>query len=217
MENAMYRYVLSILCSACAALGAEAQDEPFAEVEILRGEHISKLSVFIVNPGVRDFEFPTGAHGRGGDVLPGETAGSSSGITVIPKLTFEAKLDDDHKPRASTIELQAPRYFRSWENRHDPKPEIFIVRAGKRRLYYSFKVPTDYVRGKFLGGYLPRPDIQNTTPGYGQTMSIGSIQIKQLIEITDEADGGNGAKKNIRTKNKTLFKSAFFVEKMGFC
>lgn len=192
----MYHFMGSIsfglLFLVCAVTRGE--NEPFAEVEILRAEHVSELTVFIVNPGDRDFEFPTGASGHGGDVRPGENAGSYSGITVIPRLTFEVSLDEGRKPRASAIELQAPRYYRRWEYHSDRKPEVFIVRPGKRRLYYSFKVPTEYIQGKFLGGYLPRPDLEYKTTGYGNT-KMGAIRITRLIDMTDTKETTEGAEK----------------------
>ena len=179
----------SVACAILVAMTAtvDGADEPFSEVEIRRGEQISELKVFIVNPGQRDFEFPTGARGHGGDVPPGETAGRITGIKVIPRLTFEWDLSGNQKPRAKWIEIHPPVFSSNWQFRGNSEPEIFVVRPGERRLYYEFKVPTEYVRGKFAGGHLPRPDLKDKTeksPGYGAPSEMnGAMRITRLIEV----------------------------------
>jgi hypothetical protein len=177
-------FVLAIW--VCAFVRSEQLSRAHAEVEIVRGEHLSELNVYVVNPGPGDFQFPTGARGRGGDVPEGEMAGSSTGLTAIPRVTFEWNPRDGRKPPASLIEIHAPIFRSNWQSRAAPEPEIFVVPSGKRRLYYSFKVPAEYVKGEFKGGYLPRREISEKGAGYGPRELIGAIPITRLIDVTDK-------------------------------
>jgi hypothetical protein len=178
--------VLAFVIALCSVVRGGDEKPVIGEVEITRGELVSELSVFIVNNGSTDFRFPTGARGAGQSVPEDRIAGGGTGLKVVPHLTFE-RADSVRAPYQS-IHFRAP-IFTSPQNR-GMEEQVFVVPAGKRRLYYSFKVPSEYVIGRFKHGVLPRPDIYEPLKarggGYGPIESVGAITITRLIDVTDK-------------------------------
>jgi hypothetical protein len=164
---------------------AQADDKHavYGELEIARGAETSELSVYIVNNSSSVFRLPTGA--IGGEVREGQMAGGATGLKVIPHVAFEWQPMGGTNTTHTVINLVAPIFTSAWTPHFDDE-QTFTIPAGKRRFYYSFKVPTEYVRGKFAGGYLPRPDIYEQMPGYGTRELRGAIRITRLIDVTDK-------------------------------
>jgi hypothetical protein len=178
--------VLAFALALCSVVRGAGDKPVIGEVEITRGELVSELSVFIVNNGSTEFRFPTGAKGAGDSVPENRIAGGGTGLKAVPHLTFE-RVDSVRAPHRS-IHFMAP-VFTSPQNR-GMEEQVFVVPAGKRRLYYSFKVPSEYVIGRFKHGVLPRPDIYEPLRakggGYGPIESVGAITITRLIDVTDK-------------------------------
>jgi hypothetical protein len=193
---ALWMPALFLLTTVASAV--DKKDLPYAEAEIVRGEQVSEIKVFVVNPRTTRFEFDTG--GAGGEVPEGEIAGRMHGITVIPNLFFKLPGNQEQFLDGPTIKFQAPVFGRRWLSRKAPKPERFVIEPGKRRLYYVFKVPSDYVRGDFAWGYLskgplrrgyepiPKENAIYEEPGSGfGPQYVEAIAITKLIESSDKA------------------------------
>jgi hypothetical protein len=191
---------IAITSAATGAFGQEREAVPYGEAEIVRGEQVSELKFFIVNPGDRAFEFATGGFGKGGDVPEERLVGSATGITVIPRLTFEPDTIDGRKTARSMVRIDAPVFHSAWQSRAAPREERMVVPAGERRFYYAFKVPSEYVGGEFKGGQLSKrwiaggyqtvakEDAVYELPDHGFGPNyVGAIPITRLIEATEKA------------------------------
>jgi hypothetical protein len=174
---------LMILVLTCSVTDAD-ESRLSAEVEIERGSNVSELSIFIINSGLTDYELPTGANGAGHTVPEGQIAGGGTGIRALPKLNFE-RSSSGRAPYGEIV-VTAP-VFTSRQTR-SAEEQTFVVPAGKRRLYYRFKVPSEYVAGEFKCGFIARPDLvaKAKGAGYGSIELDTGIPITRLIDVTDK-------------------------------
>jgi hypothetical protein len=142
----------------CPVVQAQEKPSVYGEVEIARGEHVSQLRIFVVNTGNTAVEFNTGVTGGGGNVPEGQVAGGATGLKVIPRLSFKADSPDAPQAPGTVINFQAPVFTNNAQSR-SRRPQVFEIPPGKRRLYYSFKIPTEYVRGEFYRGEISRGSV----------------------------------------------------------
>lgn len=169
----------------------------YGEVEIARGEQISQLSVFIVNDGTNDVEFKTGVVGGGGNVPEGHVAGGTTGLKVVPRLAFKCDSPEGFQAPGTVINFQAPVFTNDAQPRAS-RPQVFVLPPGKRRLYYSFKMPTEYVKGEFDSGEISRraergyglgrkEDAlwERSGTGYGPGF-VSAIPIIRIIEVSEK-------------------------------
>jgi hypothetical protein len=202
--------VFSVAAALVACPTLQAQDKPsiYGEVEISRGQHTSQLTVFIVNSGTVAVEFKTGVVGGGGNVPEGHVAGGTTGLKVVPRLSFKCDSPDGFQAPGTVINFQAPVFTNDAQPRAS-RPQVFGLPPGKRRLYYSFKMPTEYVRGEFQSGEISRRDSRERgyvpvakedalweipETAYGHRY-VGAIPITRIIEVPEKKTSLKGHEK----------------------
>jgi hypothetical protein len=119
------------------------------EATVVRGDEVSRLSVFVRNQTERPISFDTGARGGAGSLddsvlIPGgdrhRTLVIGTAPTVVPVFRFDLSIGE--------IALQPPRI--SGPTSRAMRPQILTIPANSRVPYASFAVPNAQIAGRFV-------------------------------------------------------------------
>ena len=151
---------------------------PYAEVEIVLGKKVSRISVYIINQSDHiDLVFHTGSHGGQGintdQKMNDDFIGT--GITAVPELTFR-------KSSIKTFSFFAPIYSGSI-TRRSMRPASFVVKPKERKLYYSFVIPNSYIKGDFVKGNIHVPWANETRENINRLKDALDIPIVKAIIV----------------------------------
>ncbi len=189
MRIACPLFFLSFLICPVFVVGNEAETQKpdlRLEVDIERGESISRLIVYVRNDTEKPFTFSTGSRGGGGSLDDGvrlredqtwKRAGprgiGGTAPTVIPELRFSIG-------KFGYISFRPPTL--GGPGRRAMRPAVREVPPNDRVLYASFAVASASVSGKFLQATLRIDD----------KITLRTTSIKE-IAISEEAGQQNAS------------------------